>query len=123
MEQSYQSANTAASTGTDAVASIKKTKSEGAGGSKKKSSARIENYQMMQNIGEGAFGQVNLALDKTTNKQVAIKSVSIMKTCQMNKERHVLRERDLLLTLNHPNIIRMHNCFKVSHWGLGGCIY
>lgn len=68
----------------------------------------------MQNIGEGAFGQVNLALDKVTNKYVAIKSVNIMKTCQMNKERHVLRERDLLLSLNHPNIIRMHSCFKVS---------
>lgn len=26
----------------------------------------------------------------------------------------MLRERDLLLSLNHPNIIRMHSCFKVS---------
>ena len=81
---------------------------------KKKASTKLENYQILQNIGEGAFGQVNLALDKVTNKYVAIKSVNIMKTCQMNKERHVLRERDLLLNLNHPNIIRMHSCFKVS---------
>lgn len=81
---------------------------------KKKSTAKLENYQIMQNIGEGAFGQVNLAVDKSTNKYVAIKAVNILKTCQMNKERHVLRERDLLLSLNHPNIIRMHSCFKVS---------
>lgn len=68
----------------------------------------------MQNIGEGAFGQVHLALDKTTNLKVAIKSVNIMATVKMNKERHVLRERDLLLALQHPNIIKMHSCFKVS---------
>lgn len=89
---------------------MQKSKTEG----KKKSTAKLENYQLMQNIGEGAFGQVNLAIDKSTNKYVAIKAVNIMKTCQMNKERHVLRERDLLLSLNHPNIIRMHSCFKVS---------
>ena len=29
--------------------------------SKKKSTARLENYQVMQCIGEGAFGTVNLA--------------------------------------------------------------
>jgi serine/threonine protein kinase len=53
----------------------------------------------MKNIGEGAFGFVNLAQDKTRNKKVAIKAVNIIKTCQMNKERHVLRESKLLLKL------------------------
>ena len=48
---------------------------------KKKASTKLENYQILQGIGEGAFGQVNLAMDKATNKYVAIKSVNIMKTC------------------------------------------
>ena len=34
----------------------------------------------------------------------------------MNKERHVLRERDLLLSLKHFNIVRMYNTFKVSKY-------
>ena len=59
----------------------------------------IDNYEIMKNIGEGAFGSVNLAQDKTRNKKVAIKAVNIIKTCQMNKERHVLRESKLLLKL------------------------
>jgi serine/threonine protein kinase len=41
----------------------------------------IENYEIMKNIGEGAFGSVNLALDKARNKKVAIKAVNIIKTC------------------------------------------
>jgi serine/threonine protein kinase len=61
---------------------------------------KLDNYQLIKNIGEGAFGSVNLAIDKSRkNKKVAIKQISILKTCQMNKERHVLRERDLLLKL------------------------
>ena len=32
---------------------------------------------MMQSIGEGAYGKVNLAKDKTSGKLVAIKAVDI----------------------------------------------
>ena len=43
---------------------------------------KLDNYQFIKNIGEGAFGSVNLAIDKTrNNKKVAIKQVSILKTC------------------------------------------
>jgi len=69
----------------------------------------------LSSLGEGAFGSVNLALDKSSNRYVAVKAVNIMKTCELNKERHVLRERDLLLCLNHPNIIKMYSCFKDEH--------
>jgi len=41
----------------------------------------------------------------------------------MNKERHVLRERDLLLKLQHFNIIRMYNAFKVSIYYIQLTIY
>jgi len=51
---------------------------------------------MKHQIGEGAFGQVHLAIDKSTNKPVAIKAVNIMKICELNKERHVLREKEIL---------------------------
>ncbi len=36
----------------------------------------IEEFSLMKEIGQGAFGTVYLALDKMTDKQVAIKSVS-----------------------------------------------
>jgi len=68
----------------------------------------------MQHLGEGAFGDVKLALEKSTNRQVAIKAVNIMKTCELNKERHIIRERDLLHELKHPNIIELFTTFKVS---------
>ena len=32
----------------------------------KKTTARLDNYTILHNLGEGAYGSVNLAIDKTT---------------------------------------------------------
>ena len=70
----------------------------------------------MQSLGEGAYGTVNSAIEKKSGKKVAIKAVNIMKICQLNKERHILREKDLLdsLRFKHTNIINLLSTFKVS---------
>ena len=83
-------------------------------GNKKNASGKLENYDIRQNIGEGAFGSVNLAIQKSNNMKVAIKAVNIMRICELNKERHILREKDLLNDLKHPNIIQLFTTFKVS---------
>ena len=67
---------------------------------------------MKEEIGEGAFGMVRLALDKKSSRVVAIKSVSMMKIIELNKERHILREKNLLADLKHPNIIELFSTFK-----------
>jgi len=36
---------------------------------------------MQNSLGEGAYGTVNLAVEKQSGKQVAIKAVNIMKIC------------------------------------------
>ena len=76
--------------------------------------SKIENFTMLKQLGEGAFGTVTLAHDKVRNLKVAIKSVNIHKTIQLNKERHVLRERELMNECKHPNIINLYQTFKVS---------
>ena len=37
-----------------------------------------------------------------------------MKIVQINKERHILREKELLNKLKHQNIIELYETFKVS---------
>lgn len=37
-----------------------------------------------------------------------------MKICQINKELHILREKELLHSLDHPNIIKLYSTFKDS---------
>jgi 3-phosphoinositide dependent protein kinase-1 len=77
-----------------------------------KKKSKLDNFAFIKSLGEGAFGSVTLAVDKTRNRKVAIKAVNIMKTCQLNKERHVLRERALLNELKHPNVIELIQTFK-----------
>jgi serine/threonine protein kinase len=67
---------------------------------------------MIAQLGEGAFGTVTLAVDKKKQQRVAIKCVDIMKTCELNKERHVLRERNLMNELKHTNIVNLLCTFK-----------
>ncbi len=56
---------------------------------------------MMQSIGEGAFGKVNLAKDKTSGKLVAIKAVNINQIEELGKVKHVFREKELLETFRN----------------------
>jgi len=83
---------------------------------KKGTTASMDNYKVLNDLGEGAYGQVFLAMEKTTGTKLAIKAVNILKICQVNKERHILREKDLLdsLRFKHNNIINLLSTFKVS---------
>ena len=65
-------------------------------------------------MGQGAFGSVKLGIEKHTEQHVALKVVSMSYIQQINKERHIMRERDLLYSLRHPNIINLLQTFKVS---------
>lgn len=67
---------------------------------------------MMAQLGEGAFGTVTLALDKKNNRKVAVKTVDQDKTLKFNKVKHVMRERNLMNELNHPNIVNLLCTFK-----------
>ena len=74
----------------------------------------IDDYELGEILGRGAYGVVNLATEKATGITVAIKSVSIEQVSSLGKERHIFREKDLLNSLQHPTIIKLLKTFKDS---------
>lgn len=72
----------------------------------------IEDYEIGAVLGRGAYGVVNLATEKDTGIQVAIKSVSREQVSSLGKERHIFREKELLNSLDHPTIIKLLKTFK-----------
>lgn len=78
----------------------------------KKVKNSLENYEYLSKLGEGAFGTVMLARDKRTDEQVAVKSVDKEMTTKLNKEVHVMREKKLMETLKHPNIVELKSTFQ-----------
>ena len=70
-------------------------------------------YEKISFIGEGAFATVYKALDKQTNKEVAIKKIKLGNTQEAQNGVHwtALREIKLLQELNHENVIALLDVF------------
>jgi serine/threonine protein kinase len=65
-------------------------------------------------IGSGAYGNVYIAKKKSTGKLYAIKRLCKRKLTQEGKQYQVFRERQALIMLDHPNIVKMYWTFDVS---------
>lgn len=67
----------------------------------------IEDYTLMENIGTGAYGVVRKAVEKETGLTVAIKCVHKETILKLDKRRHVIREKNILQSMDHPYIIKL----------------
>jgi serine/threonine protein kinase len=69
----------------------------------------MDNYEIKEKLGEGGFGQVFLAWDKTMRAKVAIKFLNVLdhplSPHMMNKEIEALAK------LKHKNIVKLYNWF------------
>ena len=65
----------------------------------------LEDFEIKRTLGEGAYGVVQLAIEKKTDRKVAIKSVQQEQIIRLNKQKHIMREKELLDEMNHPLII------------------
>ncbi|KAI5960894.1 srk1 [Candida theae] len=72
--------------------------------SKFKTYKNLDNYEVLEQMGEGAFSIVNKAIHKPTGKEVAIK---ILRKFQMDQQQKqaVLKEVTIMRQLQHPNIV------------------
>ncbi len=69
-------------------------------------------YKIGRVIGKGAYGKVNLAMHKLTNKLLAVKSVN---TAYIKKEgafKKLTSEINLLSSIRHPNIVKLYEVLK-----------
>ena len=67
-----------------------------------------ENYEIKDFIGKGAYGYVNLFIDKITGKEVAIKMINLSSN---NNLKALQNEINITKNLNHPNIIKYFGYF------------
>mmetsp|Transcript_59337 Transcript_59337/g.193545 ORF Transcript_59337/g.193545 Transcript_59337/m.193545 type:complete len:787 (+) Transcript_59337:86-2446(+) len=73
----------------------------------KESMRLLEEYSVGQTLGEGAFGIVSNCRRRATGEEFAVKMIDKVETpvdaCR--------READLLQSLDHPNIVKVHGVF------------
>ena len=71
----------------------------------------IDDYEIIKILDEGAYGVVKLAKHKEVGVPVALKIVDGNLLEKVGKIRHVMREKDLLYSLNHFHIVKLYENF------------
>lgn len=67
-----------------------------------------------QLIGRGTFGEVYIVKCKLNNSKYALKILNKEFVKSSGYERHIMREKDILNALDHPNIVRLEHYFHDS---------
>eukprot|EP00930_Biecheleria_cincta_P066801 TRINITY_DN5306_c0_g2_i1.p1 TRINITY_DN5306_c0_g2~~TRINITY_DN5306_c0_g2_i1.p1 ORF type:complete len:759 (-),score=142.47 TRINITY_DN5306_c0_g2_i1:75-2351(-) len=70
-----------------------------------------DNYEHRSDIGSGAYGAVALCTHRLTGSLRAVKTLPKEKLAKETESGELLREFEVLATLDHPNIIRVFEVF------------
>ena len=81
---------------------------------KVKPKVSIDEYDVGKTVGQGAYGKVMLASEKSSGKEVAIKAVSQEMVAKLGKKRHIFREKNLLNEMDNQFIIKLLGTTMVS---------
>lgn len=73
--------------------------------------AELQDYQLGDCLGRGAFGSVYRALNWNTGETVAVKQIKLT-DLPKSELRVIMLEIDLLKNLDHPNIVKYHGFVK-----------
>ena len=76
------------------------------------SQRHIDEFELIKQIGEGAFGYVYQARDKQSKEILAIKVLDKSHIVKNKKTKSVYREKDILnIFKTHPHVIRLECVF------------
>lgn len=86
---------------------------------KRRSTLVIENYQIGEKLGAGAYGIVRLAVHKKTGEKRAIKSIQKQKILPEGQVSKFFSEIDILITSDHPHIVKLLEFYEdEKYWHL-----
>ncbi|XP_048471632.1 serine/threonine-protein kinase Chk1 isoform X2 [Rhincodon typus] len=66
----------------------------------------VEDWDLVQTLGEGAYGEVQLAVNRRTEEAVAVKKVDTARA--LDCPENIRKEICINKMLNHPNIVRFY---------------
>ncbi|XP_051572245.1 3-phosphoinositide-dependent protein kinase 1-like isoform X1 [Myxocyprinus asiaticus] len=78
-------------------------------------SRKKEDFSFGKILGEGSFSTVVLAKELATGKEYAMKILVKNHIRKENKAHYVIREKDILSSINHPFFVKLYFTFQDSH--------
>src|SRR5437762_2800888 len=73
-----------------------------------KSKAKLGSYEILGPLGAGGMGEVYRALDTRLGREVALKVLPTALANDPERMARFQREAQVLASLNHPNIVTIH---------------
>ena len=77
-------------------------------------SSPLDDYAMLSVIGKGSYAKVLLVRKKTTGEVYALKSMKKKYIEKKNQTKRIMMERDILTSINHPFLIKIHSSFQTD---------
>ncbi|KAA0705434.1 3-phosphoinositide-dependent protein kinase 1 [Triplophysa tibetana] len=78
-------------------------------------SRKKEDFTFGKILGEGSFSTVVLAKELATGREYAMKILEKNHIRKENKAHYVMREKDILSSINHPFFVKLYFTFQDSH--------
>ena len=72
-------------------------------------------FSFKEQIGEGTFGYVRLAINNQTGEKVAIKILEKKKILEYEDRIRIVREIKILKSLRHPNIVHLYSVLQTDN--------
>jgi len=69
-------------------------------------------YKIIKRMNDGSFGRIYLAEHKITHEQRAIKELEKSRMAEVSEQKKFFQEVEILSTLDHPNILKIHEIFE-----------
>src|SRR5258708_8600081 len=69
----------------------------------------VDHYQFLEKLGAGGMGEIYKAQDTRLNRFVAVKVLSGASSGDPERRRRFIQEAQAASSLNHPNIITIHD--------------
>ena len=79
-----------------------------------KQKVSLDDFELIRVIGKGSFGKVTLVKKKDNDKMFAMKVLSKPNIIKRNQIEHTKTERNVLASINHPFIVRLHYAFQTE---------
>ena len=72
----------------------------------------VDDFNQLKTLGKGSFGKVVLVSLKKNNKLYAMKILDKAKIKKRKQEAHTITERNLMVRVNNPFVVRIHSAFQ-----------
>lgn len=100
----------------DDVASKAGTSKKGSSINDKFRNITMEHLKKTRTLGAGAFGRVLLVRCDILKEDFALKCMAKSNICKLHQQAHIFSERDILMKVKNPNIVRLYRTFRDNYY-------